>query len=137
MVAAALTLALAISAGITVGAAVYGSRHQRYVQEAHARRVVTATVLGGTSPHDANGVRASWHVDGVDHIGRLGWIHATPAGDQVEIWVDQDGNEVRAPTPTWRAGADAVAVGYVVCIGVMIWSAVLVTTVVELQARTL
>jgi hypothetical protein len=135
VVAAAVTLALAISAGATVGAAVYGSRHQRYVQEAHARRVVTATVLGVAPPYDANGVRASWSVDGVDHIGRLSWIHTQHAGGRVEIWVDQDGNAARAPTPMWRAGADAVAFGYVVCIGVMIWSALLVTSVVERLAR--
>src|ERR1700739_1213699 len=131
-VIAAVTLTLALAVGATVGTAVYDSHHQRYVQQARPRHIATATLLEGASP---DGVRATWSVGGVEHIGRLGGIRTAHAGDRVESWVDQDGNEIGAPTPTWRAGTDTVAVGYVACVGVMIWTGLLLTSVAERLAR--
>lgn len=135
MVAIVICLAAIPLAG-ALGTSVYDSHHHRYVTEAQTRHRVTATVIDnnaasdGADP-DAGTVRAAWRVDGVDHVGRLLRADRVNAGDRVEIWVDQHGEAVAAPTPTWRAGADAALVGYMLLVGVGVTTVCLLTFVRE------
>jgi hypothetical protein len=143
--AAAILIAIliclpAVAFAGAVGTAVYDSHHHRYVNEAQTRHRVTAVVVDNSAASDqpdtgAGTVRAAWRVDGVDHAGRLRWADPVSVGGRIEIWVDQNGDEVAAPTPTWRAGADAVVVGYTLLGGVVITTVSLLTFVFERLAR--
>jgi hypothetical protein len=43
--------------------------------------------------------QARWHVNGVEHLGPVDPAHEAKVGDQLDIWVDGNGNLVAAPTP--------------------------------------
>ena len=119
---------MGVSVAGVVGAAVYGARDGRYVQEAHQRHAVVATVTGIDSL-DTTVVQARWPVAVGERTGVAPLANAAKVADRVTIWVDQDGNPAAPPTPTWHAVADAVGAVEAVVILVAVAMTLLVTCV--------
>jgi hypothetical protein len=112
-----VALAAAACAG-ALGTAVHDARGRVYVAQAQTRHAVTAraiddsTIVVGVNDDTATRVNARWQVDGTEHTGTLQWDHAVKTGDPLSIWVDRDGDRVNAPTPTSRAGMEAIGIAY-------------------------
>jgi hypothetical protein len=99
-----------------IGTAVYETRARLYTEEAQARHTVTATAIEDSTvivEQDVEGfrVQARWLADDVDHIGSVDVASFAKVGDHVNVWVDGTGNQVAPPTPTSRAGIDAMFAG--------------------------
>lgn len=99
-----------------VGTAVYEVRARVYAEQAQARHIVAATAIEDSTvivqqDDEAFSAHARWHANGVEHFGSLDLAHETKAGDQLDVWVDGRGEQAAAPTPTWRAGIDAMFAG--------------------------
>ncbi len=92
-----------------VGAAFYSARERFYIQEAHERHRVTATVtdtlLDGSG---ASVVRAKWTAPAGECTGTLQLATPAKVGQTFGIWVGKDGNAAFPPTPKWHAVFDAV-----------------------------
>jgi hypothetical protein len=119
IVALGILVVLAAAAGAgALGTAVHDARSRVYVAQAQTRHTVIAraiddsTIVVGVDDDTVTRVNARWQVDGTEHAGSLKWGHVVKAGDPLKIWVDRDGNRVDAPTPTSRAGVEAVGVAY-------------------------
>jgi hypothetical protein len=99
-----------------VGAAVYGSRDRLYSQEQQTRHAVTATVIQTGTPTiehftPATPVRVRWRVAVSERTGWLETGRAVKVGDGIDIWVTDDGDLTRMPTPTSQAWIDGGGVG--------------------------
>jgi hypothetical protein len=99
-----------------IGTAVYEVHARLYAEEAQTRRTVAATAMEDSTiiveeNVEAFNAHARWHANGVEHFGSVDLAHETKAGDQLDVWVDASGDQVAAPTPTWRAGIDAMLAG--------------------------
>lgn len=107
------------------GAAVYRSHARLYAEQSLARHSVRATVVEvrprPRQPH-STGVTAlaMWLVaadgarGGEVQVAHTGWVNrdrGTSAGDHIDVWVDDAGTPVVAPTPPSQAGLDAVGFG--------------------------
>jgi hypothetical protein len=114
-----VVLAAAACAG-ALGTAVHDARSRVYVAQAQTRHAVIAratddsTIVLGVDDDTVTRVNARWQVDGAEHAGSFTLDHAVKTGDPLKIWVGRDGNRVDAPTPTSRAGVEAVGVAYAV-----------------------
>jgi hypothetical protein len=112
-----VALAAAACAG-ALGTAVHDARSRVYIEEAHTRHAVTArttdesTIVFRVDDDAVMRVNARWRVDGTEHAGSFEWDYVVKTGDPLKIWVDRDGNHVDPPTPTSRAGVEAVGVAY-------------------------
>jgi hypothetical protein len=109
---------LAAPIAATVGTAVYDSSRHIYAEQAHTRHPVPATVTDVPASQqiartDTTTVSAQWITGGAEHTGTVKAQSTTKTGDTIEIWVDNTGAQVPAPTPTTRAAAEA-AVGALV-----------------------
>ena len=107
------------------GVGVYRSHALLYAEQSRARHSVTATVVEtGPHPHQSrstsNTVLAMWLVaadgarGGEVQVAHTGWMsrdRALNAGDHINVWVDDAGVPVAAPTPPSQAGLDAVGFG--------------------------
>jgi hypothetical protein len=124
---AILTVMVATAFAGALGTAVHDVRSHRYLTEARTRHTMIAratensTTVMGFRGHAVTIVDARWQVNGTDHTDALTIDGPAKTGDPLQIWVDGDGNHVDAPTPTSRAGWDAVGVAYAA------WQAVLFT----------
>jgi hypothetical protein len=49
-----------------------------------------------------------WPVTAGERTGSLELNTATNVSDRIEIWVNNEGNPVAPPTPTWHAVGDAL-----------------------------
>jgi hypothetical protein len=102
---------LAVPIAAAVGTAVYDSRRHLYAEQANNRHTVVATVTDvPDSPVLRTGtttVSARWTAAGAEHNGAVEAQSTAKTGDPVEIWVDYNGAQVPAPTPTIRAVVDA------------------------------
>lgn len=132
MVLAVVVSLLALPIAGAVGTAVYDSRRQAYAEQADARRTVAATVTDGPSPQQnsrtgATTVPARWTADGTEHTGTVKAPSAIKPGDTVEIWIDHNGAQVPAPTPTTRAAVEAATGALVMWISVVAIAATLST----------
>src|SRR5262249_19052161 len=83
---------------------------------AQTRHGVAATVIeldvGTSQPHaTARAVRARWQAGGAEHTGWFGTGSTAKVGDQLQIWVNNDGEKTPPPTPTSQAWIDAVGAG--------------------------
>ncbi|MBV8930490.1 MAG: hypothetical protein JO152_15320 [Mycobacteriaceae bacterium] len=117
--AALMALAIVISlaampVAATVGTAVHVARGELYAEQARSRHTVAATVTADNAAGANHGnpvalVRAQWKVGEVERHGVVKWDHPVKSGEMIDIWVDRQGNPAGAPTPPWRAGADAVS----------------------------
>ena len=72
-------------------------------------------------------VQARWTAAGAEHTGTVKAQSTIKAGDTIEIWVDNNGAQVPAPTPTTRAAVDAVTGALVIWISVAATAATLFT----------
>ena len=135
----AVTIALAAApiAG-AIGTAVYEARSHANVERATSRHTVTAIAVEDSvttvRPYTII-VDARWRVDGTEHTGSFEWDDMVKAGDRLTIWVDSDGNYVGPPTPTSRAGADAVVAGLATWLGAVAATSALIAWLRSLLNR--
>jgi hypothetical protein len=113
LVVAVSLIAVPISAA--VGTAVHDSRSRHYAEQVQTRRPVTATVIGESHPRrnletPTATVPARWFAAGAEHTGDVTAPLTAKIGDDVEIWVDDEGRPVARPVNTARDEALAFAV---------------------------
>jgi hypothetical protein len=120
IVALGILVVVAAAAGAgALGTAVHDARSRVYVAQAQTRHAVTARATGDSTivfvrdDDTVTWVNARWQVDGTEHASSLKWDHAVKTGDPLTIWADRNGDRVAAPTPTSRAGVEAVGVAFV------------------------
>jgi hypothetical protein len=106
-----------------VGTAVHESGRHLYAEQAHSRHSVAATVTDVPAAQQilrtsTLTVQARWSAAGAEHTGTVEAPSTTTPGDSIAIWVDNNGAQVPAPTPTTRAAVEAVvaAVAMWVCV---------------------
>ncbi|MBJ7338119.1 hypothetical protein [Mycolicibacterium sp.] len=132
LVVAVTVAVLAIPVAAAVGTAVHDTRSRTYAEQAQSRHIVTARAVTDSAavPH-ANSidftVRARWNVFGSNHDEVVPVTDRVTAGDRLDVWVDDRGEAVQAPTPPGRAGQEAlgaavlswlcVAAAAAVCVG--------------------
>jgi hypothetical protein len=122
---------LAIPITAAVGTAVYDSSRHIYAEQAHTRHTVTATVTDVPATQivrtGTTTVPARWTAGGAEHTGAVKAQSTAKTGDPIEIWVDNTGAQVPAPTPTTRAAVEAVTGALVIWISVAAIAATLST----------
>ncbi len=118
----ALILVLAVAASLiaipvsaAVGTAVHDSRSRLYAEQVQTRRPVTATVTGESRPRrnverPTVTVPARWFAAGAERTGDVTAPLTAKIGDDIEIWIDDDGLPVARPMNTARDEALAFAV---------------------------
>lgn len=118
----ALILVLAVAASLiaipvsaAVGTAVHDSRSRLYAEQVQTRRPVTATVTGESHPRrnverPTVTVPARWFAAGAERTGDVTAPLTAKIGDDIEIWIDDDGLPVARPMNTARDEALAFAV---------------------------
>lgn len=118
----ALILVLAVAASLiaipvsaAVGTAVHDSRSRLYAEQVQTRRPVTATVTGESHPRrnverPTVTVPARWFAAGAERTGDVTAPLTAKVGDDIEIWIDDDGLPVARPMNTARDEALAFAV---------------------------
>ena len=132
MVLAVVVSLLAIPIAAAVGTAVYDSRRQAYAEQTHTRHTVAATVTDVPASQQilrtgTITVPARWTAGGAEHTGAVKAQSTTKTGDTVEIWVDDNGAQAPAPTPTTRAAVEAATGALVIWISVAAIAATLST----------
>ena len=113
---------LAAPIAAAIGTQVYDSRRDIYAELATIRDTVAATVTDVPASKQDLGttmitVQARWSAAGTEHTGPVKAPSTVEAGDPIEIWVDHNGAQVPAPTPTTRAAVEAVTVALVIWVG--------------------
>jgi hypothetical protein len=121
LVLAVVVSLLAAPIAAAVGTAVHDSRGHLYAEQAHNRHIVAATVTDVPASQQVlrTGtitVPVRWSAAGAEHTGAVEAQWTTKTGDTVEIWVDNDGAQVPAPTPTIFAAVEAVTGALVIWI---------------------
>jgi hypothetical protein len=110
----ATTLAvIVVPIAAAFGTAVHDSRLQMSTEQARDRHVVTARVLadsrtlvhGDTVSFNAT---AEWNAANGNHVDAVSTPEKAVPGDPVDVWVDEHGNQVTAPTPASAAAEYAV-----------------------------
>jgi hypothetical protein len=110
---------------VAESAHVYRSHAQLYAAQTSTRHMVTAIVAATgeppRQPHNTSStVLAVWSVgaDGArggesqaDHADWVTTERTVSDGDQIHLWLDDDGALVDPPTPVIQAGFDAIGVG--------------------------
>jgi hypothetical protein len=135
--AALLVVAAAVCAGV-LGTLIYGAETQNYHEQAQTRHAVVATAVGDSNrpvPPETTAftVDAQWQANGINHVGVIDWDDAVKAGDQLQIWVDANGNPVARPTPPGLAAAEAVTAAVVAWL-IMVLAAAPVVAAVHAHA---
>jgi len=130
MAVAVMVSLLAVPVAAAVGTAVHDSRREVYAQQHHTRHLVTATITDATAAQNISRTNtatmpARWTAAGSEHTGAVETQSATRPGDHVAIWVDDNGALTDDPTPTSRAGADAVTAALFMWAGVPAAAAIL------------
>ena len=123
--AAALTIVVVLLSAplaAAVGTEIYDSRRHMYADQAPTRHTVAATVTDVPASQqilrtDTITVQARWSAAGVEHTGAVKAPSTAKTGDPIEIWVDHNGAQVPAPTPTTRAAVEAVTGALVIWVG--------------------
>lgn len=133
LAATVLVLVAAPVAG-AVGTSVYDTRNRAYAEQALTRHTVTATVVSDSvaiiRPYTVTiSVQARWMANGTTHDGSFVWDRPVRSGDDVTIWVDNNGKYAGPPASRHRAAADAIGVGLVVWLSVAAAAATLVAVV--------
>ncbi|OBH97764.1 hypothetical protein [Mycobacterium scrofulaceum] len=128
----ALLLVLAIAVSLftvpiaaAVGTAIHDDRSRAYSEQVQTRHPVTATVVGDA--HRRTDVEsrtvmapARWDFAGAEQTGNIVAPPAVKVGDEIDIWVDDQGAPVVRPTmsPADEAVAIAVAIWLAVTLSV-------------------
>jgi beta-lactamase regulating signal transducer with metallopeptidase domain len=123
---------LAAPIAAAIGTAVYDTSRRAYAEQAETRHTVAATVTDvATSPQivrtATTTVPVRWTADGAEHTGSVKAQSTVETGDTVEIWVDNNGAQVPAPSPTSRAAMEAAMGALVLWISVVAITATLFT----------
>ncbi|MFP1154723.1 hypothetical protein BHQ21_21360 [Mycobacterium sherrisii] len=124
-------LLLAIPLAGVAACATYSVRDRLYVQQAHDRHAIPATITGTTAT-DGSGisvVQAKWPGATGERTGALELAYAVNVGDRVEVWVDRNGDQVARPAPTWQAVVDASGAAFATLLVMGIGAALLVLNV--------
>jgi hypothetical protein len=113
-----------------VGTAVHDSNRQLYAEQAHSRHSVAATITGDPASQQVLRITtitapARWSVAGAEHTGTVKVSSTAKPGDSIEIWVDDDGAQVPAPTSTSHAAAEAVVAAVAIWVTVIAAAATL------------
>jgi hypothetical protein len=121
---------LAVPVAAAVGTAVHDSRRDVCAAQHHTRHLVTATITDGAADNNISRTNtatmaARWSAAGAEHTGAVTAESATKPGDHVAIWVDNNGAATDEPTPTTRAGVDAVTAALFMWAGVTAAAAIL------------
>jgi hypothetical protein len=121
---------LAVPVAAAVGTAIHESRRDVYAQQLHNRHLITATITDSAAAQNISRtntvtVAARWLAAGTEHTGAVAAQSATEPGDHVAIWVDNNGALTDEPTPTIRAGVDAVTAALFMWAGVTAAAAIL------------
>jgi hypothetical protein len=132
LVLAVVVSLLAAPIAAAVGTAVHDSRRHIYAEQAHTRHIVAATVTDVPASQQVlrTGtitVPVRWSAAGAEHTGAVMAQFTTKTGDPIEIWVDKNGAQVPAPTPTTLAAVEAVTGALVIWISVAAAAATLFT----------
>jgi hypothetical protein len=110
----AVTLAvIVVPIAAAVGTAVHDTRLQMSTAQAHDRHVVSARVLADsrTIVHRDTAsfsATAEWNAANGSHVASVSTPEKAAAGDHVDVWVDDHGDQVAAPTPASAAAEYAV-----------------------------
>ena len=122
---------LAAPIAAAIGTEVYDSRRDTYAEQLDTRHPVTATVTDVPATQivriGTTTVPARWTAAGAEHTGTVKAQSTTKTDDPIEIWVDHNGAQVPAPTPTTRAAVEAVTVALVIWVGFAAAAASLIT----------
>jgi hypothetical protein len=115
-----------------VGTAVYDANRQLYAEQAQNRRSVPAIVTGDPASQQVmRGIAftapARWSMAGGERTGTVKAPSTAKTGDMIEIWLDDDGAVVPAPTPTTRAAVDAMGAAVAIWVSVIAAAAALFT----------
>lgn len=119
LVLAVLVSLLAVPITAAVGTAVYDSSRHTYVEQARTRHTVPATITDVPASQQIlrtgnTTVSARWTAAGTGHAGTLEVQSAAEIDDTIEIWVDDNGKQVPAPTPTSHAATEAAIGAFVI-----------------------
>ena len=106
---------IAVPIGAAVGTAVHDSRSRHYTEQVQTRRPVTATVTGESHTRrklesPTMTVPARWFAAGAERTGDGTAPLTAKSGDDIEIWVDDEGLPVARPVNTARDEALTFAV---------------------------
>jgi hypothetical protein len=109
---AGLLVVVAAACAGAIGTMIHDTGTQNYLEQARTRHAVVAIAVADSKPAvlpetTASTVHARWQVNGINHADLLGWAYPVKAGEQLQIWVDRDGNRVDQPTPIARADMNA------------------------------
>ena len=120
---------LAVPVAAAVGTAGHDARRDVYAPQHHTRHLVTATITDDTAAQNISRTNtatmaARWSAAGAEHTGPVTAQSATKPGDHVAIW-DHNGALTDEPTPTTRAGVDAVTATLFMWAGVTAAAAIL------------
>jgi hypothetical protein len=138
----ALSVAVAVAVMMVpicaaVGTAVHETRLQMDVAQAHSRHVVAARVHDVATTMSADTpsftATAQWNAAGRTHVDTVAVPERAHAGDHLDVWVDDRGDLVAAPTPPGEA------VDYAVGVAALAWLVALVVLAAsfELLRRSL
>ena len=132
LVLAVVVSLLAIPIAAAVGSAVHDSRRHLYAEQVVTRHIVAAMVTDVPASQQVSRtgtitVAVRWSAAGAEHTGAVTAQWTTKTGDPIEIWVDNTGAQVPAPTPTTFAAVEAVTGALVIWICVAATAATLST----------
>jgi hypothetical protein len=110
---AVITVVLAVPVVAAFGTWVKDARSSVYLQQAQSRHETTATAIEDATLHvqvysQRLLVQARWPADGRIHVATVTPPEMVRAGDRFDIWVDERGNHVGAPSPLGQAASDAI-----------------------------
>ncbi|OBF27760.1 hypothetical protein A5724_29575 [Mycobacterium sp. ACS1612] len=123
MVVAVMASLLVIPVAAAVGTAVYDARREIYAEQHLTRRLVPATITSSaaapTVSRASSGVVAvQWFDAGAEHTGVIAAHKVTKLGEEVAVWLDDNGALTDEPTPTSQAAPDAVTFALFIWAGV-------------------
>ncbi|HVQ50655.1 MAG TPA: hypothetical protein VMS92_11475 [Mycobacterium sp.] len=101
---AVLIIAIATPMVGAIGTSVHGARTQLHAEEAKSRFQVVATAMNDAtvvtlSTHVEFKVRAIWNAAGLVHDEIIEWPGEARSGERTAIWVDDQGDRARPPSP--------------------------------------
>jgi hypothetical protein len=107
-----------------VGTAVHDFNRQLYAEQARSRHSETATITGNPASQQVLRITtitapARWSAAGDEHSGTVKVSSTAKPGDLIEIWVDDNGAQVPAPSPTTRAAAEAMGAAVAIWVSVI------------------
>jgi hypothetical protein len=134
-VALAITVSLVIApVAVSLGTSVYDTRNQLYTAQAQTiysqRAIVAAARASEPSASRRSGyttVTVRWKAGSIEHANTFISPAGVGVGDQIDIWVDHEGNRVMRPPGHAQATVDAVAVAALIWLGVVTLATALVT----------